>query len=162
MQVGWFRRFKSGDFDLSNKDRGKPPKKFEDAEVQALLDEDSTQTLKHLAKAFRVDQGNISRRLHAIGKIQKEGKWVPYELKERDIERRKTTCEILFDRFERKSFCIALLLAKKIGSISTIPSAKKSWVDPRQPSTSQPVRNIHGKNALLCSLWDQKLCTMNC
>ena len=22
----WFRRFKSGDFDLSNKDRGKPPK----------------------------------------------------------------------------------------------------------------------------------------
>ena len=24
----WFRRFKSGDFDLSNKDRGKPPKKF--------------------------------------------------------------------------------------------------------------------------------------
>ena len=38
----WFRRFKSGDFDLSNKDRAKPPKKFEDAELQALLDEDST------------------------------------------------------------------------------------------------------------------------
>ena len=38
----WFRRFKSGDFDLSNKDRGKPPKKFVDAELQALLDENST------------------------------------------------------------------------------------------------------------------------
>ena len=36
----WFRRFKSGDFDLSNKDRGKSLKKFEDAELQALLDED--------------------------------------------------------------------------------------------------------------------------
>ena len=42
----WFRRFKSGDYDLSNKHHGKPPKKFEDAELQALLDEDSTQTLK--------------------------------------------------------------------------------------------------------------------
>ena len=50
--------------------------------MQALLDEDSTQTLKQLAKALEVDQVNISRRLHAIGKIQKEGKWAPYELKE--------------------------------------------------------------------------------
>ena len=58
----WFRRFKSGDFDLSSKDRGKPPKKFEDAELQALLDEDSTQTLKQLVKALGVDQGTISRR----------------------------------------------------------------------------------------------------
>ena len=79
----WFRRFKSGDFDLINKDRGKPPKKFENAELQALLDEDSTQTLKQLAKALWVDQGTISRRLHAIGKIQKEEKWVSYELKEK-------------------------------------------------------------------------------
>ena len=39
----WFRRFKSGDFDLSNKDRRKPPKKCEVAELHALLDEDLTQ-----------------------------------------------------------------------------------------------------------------------
>ena len=50
----WFRCFKSGDFDLSNKDRGKPPKKFEEAELQALLNEDSTQTLKQFAKALGV------------------------------------------------------------------------------------------------------------
>ena len=70
----WFRRFKSGDFDLSNKDRGKPPKKFEDSELQTLLDKDSTVTLKQLAEALGVDQGTISRRLHAIGKIQTGGK----------------------------------------------------------------------------------------
>ena len=53
-------------------------------------------------------------------------------------------------------FCIALLLAMKSGSISTISSAKNHRVDPGQPSTSQPVRNIHGKKALLCIWWDQK------
>ena len=77
------------------KQQRKAPKKFEGAELQALLDEDSTQTLKQLAKALGVDQGTISRRLYAISKIQKEGKWVPYELKERDIE-------ILCDRFKKK------------------------------------------------------------
>ena len=66
----WFRRFEGGDFDLSNKELGKPPKKFEDAELQALLDEDLTQTLKTL----EVDQGTISIHFHAIGKIQNEGK----------------------------------------------------------------------------------------
>ena len=77
----WFRRFKSGNFDLSNKERGKPRKKIENAKSQALLDEDSTQTLKQLTKTLRVDQGTISRRLHAIGKIVKKEKWVSYELR---------------------------------------------------------------------------------
>ena len=36
----WFQRFKSGDFDVDDKECGKPPKRYEDAELQALLDED--------------------------------------------------------------------------------------------------------------------------
>jgi len=31
-------------FDVRNEERGKPPKKFEDSELQALLDEDDAQT----------------------------------------------------------------------------------------------------------------------
>ena len=148
--------FKSADFDLSNKDRGKPPKKFEDAELQPLLDEDSTQTLKKLAKALRVDQGTISRRLHATGTIEKEEKWVPYELKERDIERRKTTCEILFDCFKRKSFWHRIVTGDEKQIYFDNSKRKNSWVDPSQPLKSQPVRNILGKKALLCILWNQK------
>ena len=36
----WFRRFKSGDFDLNDKERSGQLKKFEDLELQQLLDED--------------------------------------------------------------------------------------------------------------------------
>ena len=39
----WFKKFKSGD-DLRNEERGKPPKKFKDNELQTLLDEDDAQT----------------------------------------------------------------------------------------------------------------------
>ena len=38
----WFRNFKAGDFDIRNKERGRPGKKREDAELQELLDEDAT------------------------------------------------------------------------------------------------------------------------
>ena len=43
-------------------------------------------------------QQAISKRLKAIGMIQKQGNWVAYELKPRDVERRLFDCEQLRQR----------------------------------------------------------------
>ena len=67
----WFRQFKDKDFNVRNEERGRPPKKFEDAELQAELDEDDTKSQQQLAEELSVDQKTISNRLHAMGKIQK-------------------------------------------------------------------------------------------
>ena len=40
----WFCRFKNGDFDVDHRPCEGRPKTFEDAEVEALLDEDPCQT----------------------------------------------------------------------------------------------------------------------
>ena len=45
-KVWWFQRIKIGDFDVAGKEHEKPPKKYEDMELQALLDEDDSQTQK--------------------------------------------------------------------------------------------------------------------
>lgn len=84
----WFKRFRSGDFDVDDKERSGRPKTFEDAELQALLDEDDAQTQEQLAEALNMTRQGISKRLHAMGKIQKAGKWVPHELTERQMENR--------------------------------------------------------------------------
>ena len=97
----WFKKFKSGDFDVRNEERGKPPKKFEDSELQALLDEDDAQTQQQLADQLNVTREVVSIRLKSMGKM---GKWVPRELNERQQENRKTTCEMLLARYKRKSF----------------------------------------------------------
>ncbi|GFX67179.1 mariner Mos1 transposase [Trichonephila clavipes] len=44
----WFEEFQYGDFDVRNEERSRPPKKFEDAELQALLDEDDSRTRKNI------------------------------------------------------------------------------------------------------------------
>ena len=100
----WFARFKSGDFCLEDQERTGQPKKFEDAELAALLDQDSCQTQEDLAKSLGVEQSTVSRRLKAMGMIQKMSHWVPHELKDRDVERRKTICELLLERQKRKGF----------------------------------------------------------
>jgi len=43
-------------------------------------------------------------RLVALEMIQKQGNWVPYELKPRDLERRFFICEELLQRQKRKGF----------------------------------------------------------
>ena len=46
-----FARYKSGDFGLEDEERPRQPKKFEDEELEALLDEDCCQTQEELAES---------------------------------------------------------------------------------------------------------------
>ncbi|KAG5320966.1 MOS1T transposase, partial [Pseudoatta argentina] len=80
----WFRRFKNNDFELEDKERFGAPKKFQDKELEQLLDEDPSQTLSELGKILQVDEPTVSKRLKGLGMIQKQGHWVPYELKTGD------------------------------------------------------------------------------
>ena len=69
-----------------------------------MLDEDPRQRQEELDLALGVTCQAISKRLHALGMIQKQGTWVPYDLKPRDVERRFFACEQLLQRQKRKGF----------------------------------------------------------
>ena len=76
----WFQRFKNGDFDVKGRHSGGREKVFEDAELEALLEQDSCRNQEELARSLGVTQQAISKRLKAKGMIQKQGNWVPYEV----------------------------------------------------------------------------------
>jgi len=91
--------------------------------------------------------------------IQKQGNWVPYELKPRNVERRFFTCEQLIQRQQKKGF-FASDCDWRSGYSTTTPKKKKYYAKPGQllPSTltSTPRLNIHGSKIMLCIWWDQK------
>ena len=97
-----FHRFKDGDFDVDDRPREGRPKTFEDAELKTLLDEDPCQTPEELASALGVTRQAISKRLHELGMIQKQGTWAPYDLKPWDVERRFFACEQLLQQQKGK------------------------------------------------------------
>ena len=91
----WFQRCKSRDFDVEDWHGGGKEKIFEDSELEALHAEDSCQMQEELTESLGVIQKAISKRLKAMGMIQKQGNWVPYKLKPRDVERRFFVCDKL-------------------------------------------------------------------
>lgn len=70
----WFQRFKSGDFDVRDKERPGQKRKFKDEELEKLLDEDPCRTQGELATALNVSQQTVSSRLKALGMIQTDEK----------------------------------------------------------------------------------------
>jgi len=122
----WFRRFNDNNFDLSDKKCENRPRKgcFEDCQLQALLDEDDTQSQKMLAEQLGVFQAAISMRLHAMGKVQKIGK-VPHELNDRQMERRQKHMPNSACQTKRKSFLHRIVTGdEKDGSIFRILNAR--------------------------------------
>ncbi|GFX81766.1 mariner Mos1 transposase [Trichonephila clavipes] len=146
-----FEKFQNGDFNVRNEERGRPAKKFEDAELQSLLDEDDGQTQEQLAAQLNVDQSTVSRHLKAMGKIIKVGRWVLHELTDRQQENLKIVCEILLAHYKRKS-CL-----HRIGTIYFENSKRnRSYIDPGQPSKSTARPNRFGRKTMLCIFWGQE------
>jgi len=73
----WYQKFHQRDFNLEDEPCTGRPQKNETDELQALLDINSAQIEKEFAEQLGVTQEAISIRLHTMGKVQKEGRWVP-------------------------------------------------------------------------------------
>lgn len=151
----WFARFKSGNFDLEDEERSGGPRKFEDGELEAILDEDPSQNQKTLAQTLGVAQPTISLRLKAMGMIRKVGNWLPYDLKPRDVERRLFTCEQLLQRQERKGFLHRIVTGDEKWVHYDNPKRRATYGYPGHATSSTAKPNIHGAKIMLCIWWDQ-------
>ena len=102
----------------------KTAKKLEDVELQALLDEDGSQTRKQLPEQFGVSQEAVSDWLREMGKIQKTGRWVPRKLNDRQMEYAITHVTFCSLGAKVNRFCIVELQGMKSRFILRIPSPK--------------------------------------
>ena len=152
----WFAWFKSGDLGLEDEERPGQSKKFEDEELEALLDEDCCQTQEELAESLGVTRAAISKRLKAAWYIQKPGNCVLHELKPRDVERRFFMSEMLLERHKKKWFLHRVVTGDEKWIHYDNPKRKKSYVKPGQPAKTTSKPNIYGAKVMLSIFWDQK------
>lgn len=128
--IDLFDRFRKENIHLE--DRGKP-KKFQDNELQELLNEDNSQTQAQLGDSLSVCVKTISLRLKEMGIIKKLGLWVPQQLDEEQLKNRIICCETLLARLHREPFLDRAVIGDR------------KWI-----YLEQPKRKI-----MLCVWWDQ-------
>lgn len=76
-------------------------------------------------------------------KTQKAGYWVPHELKDRDIKRRKTICKMLFQRQKKKGFLHRIITGDEKWICYGNPKSKKPWVKSGEPDPAQRKRDVY-------------------
>jgi len=114
-------------------------------------------------KILKVTQQAVSVRLRAMGMIQKQGNWVPYELKPRERWKAIFHLRTANSKTTEKRF-FASDYDWRWEDILWIfydnPKKKKYYAKPGQslPSTSTSILrpNIHSSKIMLCIWWDQK------
>jgi len=137
----WYPKFRHGDFSLEDEPCAGRPQKIETDELQTVLHINSAQTEKEFAEQL---YAAISVRLHMMGKIQKEGRWVTELSKDNKNERRDTAFTLL-SKFRKKDFLHKIITGDEKWILYNIPKGRKSWADPGQPSISTPKPNIHDR-----------------
>ena len=100
----WFRRFKDEDEKLEDEPRKGRPQLLQDDILEAALKEDPSQTLRELGNRLGFSHTAIEKRLHALGKSNRSGKWIPHELSDENKASRLITAGILLRLAKREGF----------------------------------------------------------
>ena len=87
--------------------------------------------------------------MHRIGIVQKKGNWLPHDLTERAIERRKAMCKILLKRYKMKGFLHRIVNGDKKWILHNNPKRQKVWVHSGEATSSKSKANIHGSNLMV-------------
>jgi len=124
----WFECFRNGNFYVRDKE-GRKNLKISSCKYCLMRIQ-----LKRLSKALNVTPKVVSKRLHAMGRIHKEGIWLPHGLSENAILNRLSIATSLFARQRKKSLCCVSWLTMKNGFILIISSRENhEWIPANHP-----------------------------
>ncbi|KAG5344036.1 MOS1T transposase, partial [Acromyrmex charruanus] len=106
----WYKRFSEGRESTEDDQRPGRPVSVSTPQtvtkINEIVREDRHMSIRLIAETVNADKETVRKiLLKAIGMIQKQGNWVSYKLKPRDVERHKMTCEIRF-LFDEKIFTV--------------------------------------------------------
>jgi len=149
----WFKKFRSGNFDLSNEPRGRPETQVDNDVLKATVEADPSQSARELALIFGVSKQTILTHLAQIGKVRKLDKWVPHELNDAQKERRLEACLSLLSRNKTEPFLNRIVTCDEKWIMYDNRKRSSQWLDQATPPKHCPKRKVHQKKLMVTVWW---------
>lgn len=152
----WFERFRKGNEDLENEERGHPPKMLDQEDLRAVVEDDPSLTTRTLADMFGTSHTTIEKYLHDMGKSNRAGKWIPHSLSDVNKATRIILSGILLNKSKYSGFWDSILTSDEKWIHYDNTCRKRQWLGPGEAPKTTPKPELHGKKVMLCVWWNSK------
>ncbi|CAK9826066.1 Histone-lysine N-methyltransferase SETMAR [Anthophora retusa] len=149
----WFKKFRSGDFDLSNEPRGRPKTQVDNDVLKATVEANSSQSARELSLMYNVSKQTILTHLAQIGKVKKLDKWIPHELTDAQKERRLDACLSLLSRNKAEPFLKQIVTCDEKWIMYDNRKRSSQWLDKDESPKHCPKLDIHQKKLMVTVWW---------
>lgn len=149
----WFKKFKDGDTNLDNEERGRPGSAIDDDQLKELVEADPRTTVRMLAEELEVSIGTVSNHLRQIGKSKKLDKWVPHELNENKKNRRFEVCSALLLRNKNDPFLDRIVTCDEKWILYDNRRRSAQWLDSDEAPQHFPKPKLHQKKIMVTVWW---------
>lgn len=152
----WFTKFRSGNFDLCDSPRSGRPLSLNNEVLLAEVEANPCQTIGELSDKLNVPWSTIQEHLKQIGKVNREGIWVPHTLSEENKVNRLITSNLLLERHKAEPFFDRLVTGDEKWVLYENPKRKRQWLSSNQTAIATPKPGLHPKKALLSVWWNAR------
>lgn len=152
----WFRRFRSGNFDVEDAARSGRPIEANVDEIQNKIMEDQRITTRQIAEELHIAHSTVSRQIKKLGLTKKLDIWVPHRLSDKNVIDRIAICDSLLKRNNSDPFLKRIVTGDEKWVLYEDVTRKRSWCKPGEKPQICAKAGLHPKKSLLSVWWDWK------
>lgn len=152
----WFCRFQKGNRSLDDEEREGRPQTIDDDELKAAVEQDPFLTSRELGEMFDCSHTAILKRLEAIGKVNKRGRWLPHNLSVNNKIQRVSACSSLLSQLNRVGFSRfwdSFVTSDEKWIVYDNSGNQNQWLDRDQAPIGVPKPSQFQKKVMLCVWW---------
>ena len=148
-----FKKFETGDFNLSDKPCSGQPSLIDNDVVETMLEQDPFLTTSEIAEKLNSAQQTISDHIRKIGLVWKYSRWVPHELSQ-NLDDRVVICTSLLAWNKIDPILNRMITGDEKWITYENIIRKRAYCEPGKPSPSTCKPNLTLNKRMLCIWWD--------